>query len=251
VPLSLKMDGYKLLLALGIFLCDGFLVEQKAGDVEKIAQLLETLPTHHLLRVKEKAAQLIQTKKDERDAEMIVQLLETLPANQLFQVKEKAAQLLQTKSGSGCFTTATYNGNDIDYEAGIGSAADCQAICVKQSSCKYFTYATAGPTAGGCWLKSAKNPQQAQAGYKVLSGPKVCCFTTLTYNGNDISYQSGIGGVEDCQALCVQNNKCNYFTYALDGGTNAGGCWLKSAKNPQPAPAGYSVISGPKVCEYP
>lgn len=75
------------------------------------------------------------------------------------------------------------------------------------------------------------------------------CFNPrIDYYGNDIDTISNVVSAIACQRECINNNNCNYFTYASPGSERnyANKCWLKDSN--ENIRADNYRTSGPKVC---
>lgn len=97
------------------------------------------------------------------------------------------------------------------------SASVCKRACLKDTSCKAFTYQ---PATNRCWLKEVAPAPVGRAGFVsgVASG-------AVNYNrpGWDIANLSA-SSVAECAGACGSNNSCVAYTFV--GATQH--CWLKS-----------------------
>ncbi len=69
--------------------------------------------------------------------------------------------------------------------------------------------------------------------------------------GNHIGIVDDVANPVDCQARCVANPDCKFWSYSSlihDVAEYQGRCWLKDTD--QPRTAEYKVISGPRICPY-
>jgi len=71
------------------------------------------------------------------------------------------------------------------------------------------------------------------------------CFVATNYPGNDITNIPNVADEFECQALCVDNPSCQFFTYHTVGHASPNVCYLKTAAN---ALTSLHTLSGPKQC---
>ncbi|XP_075716273.1 plasma kallikrein [Rhinoderma darwinii] len=140
----------------------------------------------------------------------------------------------------------------------------CQKICTFYPNCLFFTYVTkdwSEPNQRNrCYLKTSKWSKPDVVLYKdnVVSGfSLLSCKTTLSVCPlpvlNDIIFlgtelQVGeVNGEKDCQQLCTNNIRCQFFTYRpLDCNRNKCKCHLRMSSNGLPSSIehGKGGISG-------
>ncbi|XP_066429523.1 plasma kallikrein isoform X2 [Eleutherodactylus coqui] len=128
----------------------------------------------------------------------------------------------------------------------------CQKICTFYPNCLFFTYVTKNwPEAGQrnrCHLKTLKSltPNDVQYKDNVVSGRSLLsCKTTLSvcplpilndmvFLGTDLDVGK-VNGEKDCQQLCTNNIRCQFFTYRpLDCNQNKCTCHLRMSSNGLP-----------------
>lgn len=78
---------------------------------------------------------------------------------------------------------------------------------------------------------------------------ETCFESNMDYHGHDVPGYHHAANAEACQALCQQNQDCEFFTYATSAHPVAYGCWFKTSD--AGATQAANVISGPRACEAP
>ncbi|OEH76523.1 PAN domain-containing protein [Cyclospora cayetanensis] len=134
----------------------------------------------------------------------------------------------------GCFSEGVdYLGYDLTRIEGqeVASAAACQALCVAEPKCAFFSYKISSKD---CYLKTAAAPMGRAVDANVISGPRDCsqvstadeapgdaydlpsgnCAEGSTeYRGRDIDVRKNVRSAAFCQQLCAANTACFHWTW--------------------------------------
>lgn len=152
--------------------------------------------------------------------------------------------------GGSCYEyNIDYNGYDILTLSGVDSPSLCQDACLQTYACAFWTWSAPNDI---CYLKSRKALLGRQETENVISGPKTCfsrytCYSEgVDYVGYDLQRIEGQGvqSPQACQALCVQNPQCAFFSYKQANRA----CYLKHSGAAGGRSVDPDVISGPRVC---
>ncbi|XP_077333482.1 plasma kallikrein [Lithobates pipiens] len=142
----------------------------------------------------------------------------------------------------------------------------CQKICAFYPNCLFFTYLTKDwqepLNRNRCYIRTSKDGQPTEASIKdnVISGfslascktrPLACPLPVISnadFAGTDLHVEV-VNGEKDCQQLCTNNIRCQFFTYRpvqSECSQNKCKCYLKMSSNGLPTAIehGKGGISG-------
>ncbi|TRY77166.1 hypothetical protein TCAL_15992, partial [Tigriopus californicus] len=153
-----------------------------------------------------------------------------------------------------CFEKDVDNkGIDIENYSNIKSPWRCQALCQSIPECQYFTYLPKNfrdmAFRKMCFLKTTRTtvgPNFVRPTGRLLYD---CFEKDIGYPSNDLGLISNVTTVRECQDICQDTTRCEFFAYVpeqIPRHVAQHNCYLKSNKTIVVFKPG--LLSGPKFC---
>jgi len=136
-------------------------------------------------------------------------------------------------SGSCIDLGVDYWGADIKNMNPIYTIEECTARCQVEEGCVALTHR---PSTQDCWLKNKRNGQDGKSGLDTVNSINMMCFLrkhlpedgcvkeNYDFRGADIRMVQNVLNVEDCAALCIDEDGCVSVTHQ----PSTSRCWLKN-----------------------
>ena len=155
-----------------------------------------------------------------------------------------------------CFSNNTACDNTeenlLDSLNGVGSVEECRQLCYDNQDCGFITYygQDSFPYRELCFLFRSCEETHSCSGCvsETRDCYKSCGVHVVGIIGdNFLDVVSEVSSEENCQAHCVANSECNFYTFFLETDPNAGSCILLTSLIEPVLPCN-SCLTGPTDC---